>query len=208
MAKEQLITKPETIVAASLGLDTARLFKKLLQQNPEPANAIIFLQGDRLDRAPAVVSLYKSGLAHVILITGNNDLIGPGKRNEENDIHLSKLKAYLLKRKIPEMAIMIDDQSLNTLEQAITAIRIAKEKRWSTLLVVTSPFHILRAYLTFLKQAELQDWIGKIIMHAAELSWNKPPSGRIKTAREMLAVEMGKIIKYASDLATVVEAKL
>lgn len=39
-------------------------------------------------------------------------------------------------------------------------------------------------------------------MHAADFSWDKPPSGRVKTAREMLVVEVEKIKKYgyANDI--------
>src|SRR3989338_7245965 len=124
MAQEHLTPDPTAIVLASLGPGAASLFNKLLRQPPKPADAIIFLQGDQLDRAPAVVSLYKKGFAPTILITGNNDLIGRGKRNEENDVHLSQLKTYLVKHGITEGAVMVDDKSLNTLQQAVTTVGV------------------------------------------------------------------------------------
>ncbi len=199
MAQVQLSSDLTAIVSASLGLDAAALFQRLLQQKPKPADAIIFLQGDRLDRALAVVSLYKNGFARSILITGNNDLIGHSERHEENDVHLSELERWLIERGVPKDAIAIDDQSMNTIDQAINVLKLAKGEGWSTLLVVTSPFHVLRAYLTFIRQAHEQGWGGQIIMQWADLLWGNPPSGRIKSAREMLAIEMKKIKKYGFD---------
>jgi len=198
---------PQMIVAHHMGSDAAILFTGLLNQKPEHADAIVFLQGDRLDRVQKVRELYESGFANTVFITGNNELVGRGKRNEENDMHLSELKGWLVGHGIPEKVMIIDDQSMNTSGQAINTIRLAKEKGWPALLVVTSPFHVLRAYLTFLKQANKQGWKGHIIMQVADLPWGTPPSGRTKTAKEMLAIEMEKIKKYAKDIATIEESR-
>ena len=139
--------------------------------------------------------------ANTILITGNNNLIGRGKRNEENDFHLDISKEYFIKHGVREEAILIDDKSMNSKDQAVTIIKLAKEKGWNTLLVVTSPFHILRAYLTLLKQVGEQDWNGEIIMQHPDLSWNSIPSGRVKTALVMLEEDLEKIKKYKDDIA-------
>ncbi len=197
--------EPESIVKSYLGDEAVKLFNTLLSQEPQKADAIIFLQGDRLDRAKKVCSLYQNNFAEKIVITGNNVLIGKGKRSKENDIHLSKIKNYFLANKIPEKVITMDEKALNTKEQAINVIKLAKEKKWSKLLVVTSPYHLLRAYLTFVKQLMEQDWQGIIIMQVVDLSWQAIPSGRSKTAMQILAIEMEKLKKYQKDTATIRE---
>ena len=41
-------------------------------------------------------------------------------------------------------------------------------------------------------------------MHACDLPWDTPPSGRVKTADQMLDVELEKISgKYKNDIATI-----
>lgn len=191
----------KTIIKTHLGEAAVELFEKLLTQEPQHADAIVFLQGDRLDRAPKARSLHEQGFAEQILITGNNELAGRGKRSQENNVHLSKLKKYLVDRGVGEEVITVDERSMNTREQAANTIRRAKEKGWSRILVVTSPYHVLRAYLTFLKQIQEQDWEGEITMQTADLSWESVPGGREKTAREMLKEEMEKIKQYQADFA-------
>ncbi|MBI3307887.1 MAG: YdcF family protein [Candidatus Melainabacteria bacterium] len=199
--------RARTIVKSYLSQSAAELFSALLRQKPVPADVIVFLQGDRFDRIDKVQSLFHNSLASLVLITGNNVLIGQGKRYEENDVHLSKLKERLINKGIPEAAIIIDEHSSNTFDQAVNTIKTAKKKKWSTLLIVTSPYHVLRAYLTFIKQFKKQRWKGNIVMQCADLSWDTPPSGRIKTSIEMLKVEMEKIEKYNSDMATIKQGR-
>lgn len=196
---------PQAIVAEHFGNQGSSLFEKIIQQDPQKADAIVFLQGDQLDRAQAALSLFQQGFAPLILITGNNVLVGPHTRPEENDFPLGLLQKYLTDHGVPETSILLDDQSFNNLGQATNVVKIAKERGWHTLLVAVSAYHALRAYLSFVKQAQDQKWNGKIIMHAVMIPWKVVPSGRVKNSLDMLAVEMGKIQKYAKDIATVRE---
>lgn len=196
-------TEATALVQTALGESAAKLFGMLLGQKPIRSDVIVFLQGDRLDRAETVAQLYREGFAPLVLITGNNDLIGRGKRNEENDMHLDELKNYLVEHGVLERAILIDATSMNTPDQAVHTLALAREHGWKKLLVVTSPFHVLRAYLTFAKKAQGASWGGAILMHAANLPWDIPPSGRERSALEMLLVELEKIKKYEKDVATV-----
>lgn len=195
--------EPEQIIKKILGKEAVDLWKTLLKQKPKIAQAIIFLQGDRLDRIPTALVLYKKGLAKKIFITGNNDLIGHGKRNDENDIHLDKIKEVFLKNGVPTKALIINDQAFNTKDQAVNTIKMALKNDWRAILVLTSPYHMLRAYLTFVKQALEQKWSGEIIMCKAHLNWFQIPSSRSKTALEMLVIELEKIKKYKSNISNI-----
>lgn len=195
---------PTKIIEASLGHKYSEIFKRLISQKLEKSDAIIFLQGDRLDRIATVISLYEKCFAKKIFITGNNILIGKGKRKEEEDISLLEIENYLVRKNIPKEAMIIDDKSLNTFDQAVNVIRIAKKKKWSKIIVVTSPYHLLRTYLTFVQQVLKQNWPGRVIMKEAKgLSWSVLPSGRKKTAIEILKTEINKIKKYKNDIASI-----
>ena len=196
---------PNAIVTSVFGAKADRLFAAVLSQKPQKADAIVFIQGDQLDRAAKVKELYNNSFAKHIVITGNNKLIGPGRRTEENDVHLLVLRDYLVKQEVPESMIIIDDRSFQTVDQAVNTIRLAKKKRWLRLLLVTSPYHALRTFLTFVKQIQEQNWKGSISVQVADLPWDVSPSGRVRTSIEMLKVEMEKIKEYAHDMATIEE---
>src|SRR3989338_9464869 len=120
--------EPREIIEKYLGSGGEVLFEKILSQAPQKADAIVFLQGDQLDRAPESASLFQQGFAPRILISGNNKLVGPNTRPEENDFELGLLKEYLVEHGVPEAAILIDDQSFNSFVHAPNIIKITKEK--------------------------------------------------------------------------------
>lgn len=194
--------EPDQIIKKILGDKALELWKFLRKQKPKKAEALVFLQGDRFDRVPATLSLYNSGLAEKILITGNNDLAGRGKRIGENDVSLDKIKEVFLEKGVLKQSLIIDDEAFNTKDQAVNAIKVAIKNDWKTILVLTSPYHILRTYLTFVKQSLEQKWQGEIIVCAADLNWSQVPSGKSKIAMEILLLEMEKIKKYKKDIAT------
>ena len=196
---------PEKIIENMLGNGASKLWKFLLNQQPKKSDVIVLLQGDRLDRVLTAVELYKKKFAEKILITGNNDLVGRGKRNDENDVPLEEIKVFFLKNGIPPEVIIIDEKALNTKDQAINTIATAIKNNWKTIIIVTSPYHLLRAYLAFSLQARHQGWPGEIIMGRADLGWSHIPSGRSKTSLEMLSIEMEKIKKYSADLLEIAE---
>ncbi|MCX6779803.1 MAG: YdcF family protein, partial [Candidatus Magasanikbacteria bacterium] len=123
----------------------------VLSQKHIKAQAIVWLQGDRLDRGQKVVELFEKKFASKILISGNNVLVGNGTRPGENDLSLKKINLWLIKKGIPKNAIITEDQSLNTAQQAKNVLKFCLNKKWRKVIVVTSPYHQMRAFLTFLK---------------------------------------------------------
>lgn len=168
-------------------LKKGKLFKEILSQKPKKADVIVFLQGDRFDRCPKVLSLYQEGFSSKILITGNNT-----RAEEIKDSLLPEIKEWFLKNQVKEEDIIVEDNSLNTLDQAVNVIKIAKENNYKKLILVTSPYHALRVYLTFLKQ----EWEGNIVIQTINQKWSDIPSGDNKTALEMLVGEIEKIRNY------------
>jgi len=187
------------------GFTGLTLFNKITHQELRKSDVVVMLQGDRFDHVKEPQDLYKKNLALKIIITGNNELIGRGKRNDENDVHLLELKKELVDNGVPESAIMVEDKSLNTKDQAYNVITLAKENHWRKIIIVTSLYHVLRAYLTFVKSSNDQGWRGSIIMQPAKLPWGRLASGRSKKAWQMLLVELRKIKKYKKDMAGIKE---
>lgn len=190
-------------------LTAKRQFKKLhdllLTVKPRPAEVIIWLQGDRFDRAAKVLELYQAGWSKRILISGNNILIGGQAKLGEDNISLDQMKIFLGKKGIKGKSLLVDNGAMNTKEQAEHIFKIAKAKKWSKVILVSSSYYQPRAFLTFLKQAKKIGWGGEIISQAVLIGWDEKPGGRAESARIIFRQEFEKISRYKKDLAPVAE---
>jgi len=175
----------------------------LLKEEPCSAEAIVWLQGDRYDRARKVFKLYQAGWSRRIIITGNNILLGKKTRPGENNISLEKMKESLLRRGVKASDLLIDDGAMNTNEQAKHVLKMAKRKKWRRLILVGSSYYQPRAFLTFLKQAKIIKWGGEIINQPAVITWDKKPAGRNKLSKLLFNEEFQKIKKYKKDLFSI-----
>lgn len=93
--------------------------------------------GENSERLLATYDLLRTGLAKEVLVSSGDE--GPFAR-----------EAHVLPQQLidwgiaPERAV-IDDQSRNTRENAIESARVARERGWKSILVVTSAYHMERA---------------------------------------------------------------
>lgn len=167
-------------------------------QPPEKAEAIVWLQGNMYDRGKKVLELYQGGFAPRIVVTGNNTRVV-----DEDNVGVDDIAVWLKEHGVPEKAVILDKQSLNTYNQAVQVIKLAREHGWSAILLVGSTHHQLRAFLTFLYQAQLQKWNGRIINKPVSIPWDDKPSGRRKTTREAFQDELEKLETCKGKLARV-----
>ena len=184
-------------------LEFKELYNLILKENPQKADAIIWLQGDQYDRASKVLELYKNRWSERIIISGNDVLIGDGTRLGEKNISLEQMKSFLLKKGVKENDLIIDDGAMNTKEQAQHILKMAKDEKWSKILLVGSSYHQPRAFLTFLRQAEDIKWKGEIINQPAIVAWDEKPAGRDDTAKFIFNQEFEKIERYEKDLVSI-----
>ncbi|MBI5412968.1 YdcF family protein [Candidatus Peregrinibacteria bacterium] len=133
--------------------DFFKLHNLILQEQPVKNDVIVWLQGDRLDRGPKVVALYRDGWEKKVIITGNNVLVGKGPRPGEQNITIREMQVWLEQQSIPREDIIIEDESMNTKDQAVDVLKIDTGNGMSKLLLVGSSFYQPRAFLTFLKEA-------------------------------------------------------
>ena len=184
-----------------------KLYNLLLKDKPEKSDAVIWLQGDRYDRAKKVLEIYRSKLAKLVVISGNNILIGPSTRVRENNIGLSDMKNYLIENGVSQNDIIINDGVTNTKEQAIQIIKLAKQINWRKIILVTSAYHQPRTFLSFVKATHLFSYNGKIINQGVKISDDKIISGRPVGIGFLMKEELNKIKVYQlkGDIASYVD---
>ena len=163
------------------------------------SDAIILLTGDGNFRLAEAIYLYKQKWAPKIVVSGGTKNINYGS------FHSVDFAKELIKRKISSKNIIIDEKSQNTREQAINIMQMAKAKKWKKILLVASPHHQLRAFLTFLKaKQEVKIKLQIINSPAQNLPWfEKNKWGK---RFDWLEPEAKKIKKYKKHMADFPEA--
>ena len=110
------------------------------------SDAIILLEGDGLHRYKKAISLFNEGWAKKVIFSGGiTDY-------EYGSFPFSDVLPHILATGVPIEAIIHEDKSLNTKEQAQEVLKIAEYYNWRKLILVASHEHQYRAYLTFLRQ--------------------------------------------------------
>jgi len=100
--------------------------------------------------------------------------------------------------------VLLEKKSTNTREQAVEIVKLAEKNEWQRLLLIASPYHTYRAFLTFLMrliELELNDEIQIVPVGAAQSSWFKEPSGSDTTRLDLLNLEFEKIDEYTDHVA-------
>ena len=99
------------------------------------------------DRLMYAEQLYHKGIIKKIMLSGGNGLLF-----NDGYVESEAMRDYLLVNKIPIKDIIIENNSRNTIENAMNSAEILKEKYTKgTLLLITSANHMRRAQLCFNK---------------------------------------------------------
>lgn len=165
------------------------------------ADVIILLEGDGYFRLPHAVDLYKQKWAPKIVVSG-------GVANKRYGSFPAKdLAPRLVKMGIVQKNIIIENESLHTREQAVNVMALVKKNKWKKIILVASPHHQLRAFLTFLKAMQEDKVKLQIINSPAQ---NLPWFEKNKWGKrfEWLDMEFEKIKKYQKHMADFSDAIL
>ena len=163
------------VFAAGNKMPGAFLIRKLEQAYPvydgtEKADAIVVLGGGTVtkadprpivevngagDRILYAAKLYHDGAADLILAGGSYIKWRDGQVETENGVsspasEIAELMTDLLD--IPEEAILVQDRSVNTYEEAVEDALILKEQGLNKIILVSSATHMRRAVPLFEKQ--------------------------------------------------------
>ena len=139
---------------ALLGLVTLYYVFNLFQvwrsaRNDEarPADAIVVLGAAQYDGRPSPVlaarldhalELWRAGLAPHIVVTG-------GKQEGDRYTEATAAAEYLIARGVPDSAILREVQGTSTWESLAATARILRNRGLERVLVVSDPYHSLRA---------------------------------------------------------------
>ena len=157
----------------------------LLEGPYEPlrtSDAIVVISGDEaLARYRDGVRLYRAGWAPRLIFSGA--AWDGGSSNAE------VMKALALEDGIPESAILVDPSADDTYGNAVNTRDLMLSHGLSSAILVTSPYHLQRAVLTF--RGVYADTGIKVVGRAApdgewrKISWWLKPETRALTVREL-----------------------
>src|SRR5438105_323266 len=129
------------------------LAERLLIARPmDRADAILVLAGSGayLERTNKAAFLYKGGVAPGILLTNDGGKAGWSQKEQRNPPYVELAKQRLVAQGVPENAIEILSPEISgTIAEAQLLGKKAAERRWKSLLIVTSVHHTRRALRTF-----------------------------------------------------------
>jgi uncharacterized SAM-binding protein YcdF (DUF218 family) len=139
------------------------------------------------DRIVAGYDLLRSGRArHVLLSGGGPD---PSLRGESDFV------AALYRRLgIPSDRIVLERESRNTRENAEQSARIARERGWRSLLLVTSAFHAPRALASFRAAGLSPDLLPVDVRGSDQLGSFLPRAGALDKSTDMLRELAGRLV--------------
>ena len=125
-----------------------------IAEPPRPADAVVVFAGgvgesgragggvqERIGKA---VELYRDGMAPRLIISS-----GFVFSLREAQV----MKAIAIANGVPESAIILEERAANTYENVVFTARILAHEGWRTVLLVSSPYHMRRALLTWRKAA-------------------------------------------------------
>ena len=127
----------------------------VVSHSPEKSDLIVCLTGSNVERGLATANAYEMEFAPKIFIAletppdGSAVLVERGLNYPENkDLLLMLLKGL----GVPRDALLVGDQSVGGLfEEAELVKKVVEERRYRSIIVITSPTHSRRAWLTFRK---------------------------------------------------------
>ncbi len=122
----------------------------------QPADVIIVLgagtrkDGDHLplqakQRVLEGVKLFNEHDAPRIMMSGGRD-------ESTQQVESTNMKAFALQQNIPDTAVVTEEQSTDTYQNAKFSLDIMRQNNWASAIVVTSPYHTWRACRIFHSQ--------------------------------------------------------
>ncbi len=143
--------------------DVGIVLTGVLNNYQQPADRTYFQKG--ADRITHALQLYKEGKITKILISGG--VYEAEARNEAE-----ALRDFLMLAGVPAADILLEDQSLNTRENALKSAEILKQKfPEAGYLLITSAFHMRRAQGCF-RQAGVATTAFATDFYSREASWS------------------------------------
>lgn len=131
----------------------------------DSADAIVVVSGgDTAARTAAGVQLYQQGWADYLVFSGAAfDKTGPS--------NAAAMRAQAESAGVPTTAIFIDEEAVNTQQNAANTQTIIKERNFDDIILVTSGYHQRRASLEFNKLTDTATIRNYPVLKDADWDW-------------------------------------
>lgn len=159
-----------------------------------PSDALVVLSGDGTVRIDAALGALRQGAAHYVVASGGVD-------NPPHALTAHATRRYLIDNGLHPDRIIEEPDSQNTHDQAGALVRLCAEHKWARVLLVTSPYHMPRAFLTVLaelRRAGAAEKVHVLPLPAAQVRWTDKPDGLDVTRLDLFADELRKIDEYSA----------
>ena len=159
----------------------------------QKADAIVVLCGEDAEaRVNMAVGLFASGGAPKIILSGK-------PHDGKHLLGAEFLKGRVMAKGVHPDAIVVENESANTREQAVNIARMAADHGWQRIIIVPSPYHTYRAFLTFvqaLKDIGHDHKVHVVCAPASQAPWFRPPPGMNRERVALLNDELAKVEEY------------
>ena len=173
----------------------------VVEHTPEKSDLIVCLSGNNIERGLAAADAYQDGLAPQIFIA-REELPDGYELLKEKGINYPETIDLLMTvfngLGVPGSALIISDRPVkSTIDEAEMVMDMIKERDYQSLIIITSPTHSRRAWLTFRKIFEKEEKDFRILVIPTPYSKFRPEDWwkKRKYKREVI-IEYEKLIYY------------
>jgi uncharacterized SAM-binding protein YcdF (DUF218 family) len=138
----------------------------IINQKPRKSDAIIVLGGGPINRIQEGVALYRQGYAPYLVLSG-----GTQDFSQATQAQVMRWQA-VDEFGVPQHAIVLDNRSYTTYQNALNTRQIMLTHHWTSALVVSSDYHMRR--VRFLFSRVYQDLPIRLTYVAASDPWFRP----------------------------------
>lgn len=150
------------------------------------AEAIVAISGgETTSRTREAIKLYDEGYAPAIIFSG-------AAQDPKSVSNAAAMRQIALNANIPSSAILLEEDSVDTYENAQNVARIVKGRKLTSVILVTSPYHQRRASIEF-KRA-LGDGVTIINHSTSDKNWRRSAWWKNNYSLNLTLSEFQKII--------------
>ena len=145
--RRRVVVALVVLLVASWGVSAAFVLRAANRDDAQRAQAIVVLGAAQYRGRPSpvlrarldhAVALFNQGLAPRVVVTG-----GMAEGDTASEAAVSRI--YMLNAGVPDSAILLENEGRTTGQSLERVARLLHARRMDTVVVVSDPFHVLRA---------------------------------------------------------------
>ena len=126
----------------------------IVEDDLEPADAVVALSGAAGERLMGSIRLCKQGLGDRLILVGPETPLLKVYTGEDSLSQGEAKRRIAIARGLAPERVILALGATSTYEEAVTIRDLLERERWTTVTIVTDPFHTRRARATFRKVLE------------------------------------------------------